>query len=194
LTVFWQRGYEPASVAELCKAMGINAPSLYAAFGNKAQLFMEAVQYYETFYWDAVYERMESEPDLYQAMHEFFYAAARILTSQDAPCGCLVVLGAANVSPESQDLNEALKALRREGRDCFLNRLKKAVAAGDLSSELDIESLASTLNTLLEGMSLQARDGMTQVELEGIASYVMALLPARQRASAGRRSRVRSIG
>ena len=94
LDVFWRRGYEPATIAELCAAMEIKPPSLYAAFGNKAQLFMEAVQHYEDVYWDATWERMEDVPDVHEAMASFFRDAARILTSQEAPCGCLVILAA----------------------------------------------------------------------------------------------------
>ncbi|KAB0267267.1 TetR/AcrR family transcriptional regulator [Microvirga brassicacearum] len=179
LDVFWRRGYEPASVAELCMAMEVNPPSLYAAFGNKAQLFMEAVHHYEKVYWDAAWQLLEEEPDLHRAMAGFFREAARILTSQDAPCGCMVVLGAANVSPDAQDVNDALKALRREGKDCFRHRLRKGVEDADLPSGTDVESLALTLNTVFEGMSVQARDGASQAELERIARTAMALLPAR---------------
>ena len=179
LAVFWKRGYEPASMSELCEAMEINPPSLYAAFGNKAQLFMEAVNHYENVYWNDAWQRLEDEPDLRTAMVGFFQDAARILTSQDAPCGCMVVLGAANVSRESQGVNDALKALREEGKDCFLNRLKQGVADGDLPEDTDVDTLASTLNTLFHGMSIQARDGVPQAELERVVSTAMMLVPAR---------------
>ena len=177
LDVFWRRGYEPASIAELCAAMEINPPSLYAAFGNKAQLFMEAVQLYETVYWDAAWQRMIDGDDVHAAIASFFREAAAILTSQDAPCGCLVILAATNVSPEAQEVNEALRALRRESRDRFFVRLKRAVSVNQSPSGTDADALASTLNTILEGMSLQARDGTTRAELERIAAAAMAMLP-----------------
>jgi AcrR family transcriptional regulator len=180
LKVFWQRGYEPATMAELCAAMEINPPSLYAAFGNKAQLFMEAVQHYEDVYWNAAWQRMEDAPDVHEAMADFFRDAARILTSQEVPCGCMVILAATNVSPEAQKVNEALRALRQEGKDCFLARLKRAVKDGQLPPGTDVEALASTLNTMLEGMSLQARDGVARAELNRVAATVMALLPGKE--------------
>jgi len=179
LTVFWKRGYEPASMIELCEAMEIKPPSLYAAFGNKAQLFMEAVNHYENTYWNDAWERLEQEPDVHKAMVGFFQDAAQILTSQDAPCGCMVVLGAANVSRESQDVNDALKALREEGKTCFLDRLKRGLDDGDLPAGTDVDTLASTLNTLFHGMSIQARDGVEQAELERVAATAMALIPPR---------------
>lgn len=92
LEVFWRRGYEPASVAELCQAMGINPPSLYATFGNKSSLFLEAVRYYERTYWDAPAKRFLAEPDLYRAVGNFFSESAQILLSPDTPCGCMVIL------------------------------------------------------------------------------------------------------
>ncbi|MDC7712373.1 TetR/AcrR family transcriptional regulator [Vogesella indigofera] len=179
LDVFWRRGYEPASVAELCATMGINPPSLYAAFGNKAQLFLEAVNHYEKVYWEATWDRMAKELDLHCAIKNFFHEAAHILTSPDAPCGCLVVLAAINVSPESQGIIDALKVFRQEGRNYFLNRLKRGIEEGSLPPQTDVLALAITLNTVLEGMSIQARDGLSQTELESIAITVIAMLPPR---------------
>lgn len=178
LGVFWRRGYEPASISELCAAMEINPPSLYAAFGNKAQLFMEAVQHYETIYWDAAWERMVEIPNIHDAMASFFKDAASILTSQEAPCGCLVILAATNVSDEAQDVNEALRALRNEGRDFFLARIRRALEDGQLPSDTDSEALAHALNTMLEGLSLQARDGVPRDVLERVAALALAMLPA----------------
>jgi AcrR family transcriptional regulator len=177
LGVFWRRGYEPATMTELCAAMEINPPSLYAAFGNKAQLFMEAVKHYEDVYWDATWQQMEASTNVHEGMAAFFKDAARILTSQEVPCGCMVILAATNVSPEGRQVNEALRALRQEGKGCIQARLKRAVEHGQLPQDTPLDTLAATLNTMLEGMSLQARDGVTRDELERIAITAMALLP-----------------
>ncbi|MCW1923930.1 TetR/AcrR family transcriptional regulator [Luteolibacter arcticus] len=177
LAVFWLRGYEPATMAELCGAMEINPPSLYAAFGNKAQLFLEAVKHYENVYWDSTWTEMGESLDIREGLLDFFKNAARILTSLDVPCGCMVILGATNVSPEAQEVNDALRELRKEGKDFILARLERAVEDGQLVPSTDVEGLAFTLNTLLEGMSLQARDGMTRSDMERIAETLMALLP-----------------
>ncbi|MFW0755844.1 TetR/AcrR family transcriptional regulator [Pseudomonas sp. H11T01] len=177
LEVFWKRGYEPASVAELCTAMGINPPSLYAAFGNKSKLFLEAVNYYEARFWDATWERMDSEPDLYRAITDFFHSAAAIVTEPEAPCGCMVVLAGVNVSESAQEITNALKALRQEGRDYLQQRLDRAVEDGQLAADVDTLILAAALNTLLEGMSLQAHDGLSRQTLEGIAATAVGMLP-----------------
>ncbi|MEA1831270.1 TetR/AcrR family transcriptional regulator [Methylobacterium durans] len=177
LEVFWKRGYEPATMGELCAAMGINPPSLYAAFGNKASLFMEAVEHYETTYWAAPWRKLDEEPSLRAAMERFLLDAAAVLSSLDAPCGCMVVLATANVSPEAQDVHDAMKALREVSRANFLRRFEHAIAAGDLPSGTDVSALAAVFTTVLQGMSVQARDGAQREELERIARASLAMLP-----------------
>lgn len=176
LAVFWRRGYEPASVAELCSAMGVSPPSLYAAFGNKAKLFLEAVAYYEATFWDATWERMDTEPDIVLAISEFFHTSASILTEPEAPCGCMVVLAAVNVSDDAGEVTATLKALRQEGRDYLQQRLDRAVEQGQLKPETNTRLLASALNTLLEGMSLQAHDAASREDLQGIGATAVAML------------------
>ena len=178
LEVFWKRGYELATMGELCSAMGINPPSLYAAFGNKASLFMEAVEHYEATYWAAPWQQLDEEPDLRKAMERFLLDAAAVLSSLDAPCGCMVVLATANVSPEAQDVYDAMRALREVSRTNFQRRLERAREAGDLSSWVDVAALAAVFTTLLQGMSVQARDGAPREELGRIARASLAMLPA----------------
>lgn len=178
LALFWRLGYEPATIAELCKAMGINPPSLYAAFGNKAQLFIEAVRYYEAIYWDAAWTRLYETPDIRNAICDFFGDAARILSLPDAPCGCLVTLGATTMASDAEGVHAALKALRVEARLAFQARLEQAVKDGQLPTDTAIGALAMTFNTAIEGMSLHARDGAQQADLEGIGPLIVRMLPS----------------
>jgi AcrR family transcriptional regulator len=178
MALFWQVGYEPATVAMLCSAMEITAPSLSAAFGNKAQLFLEVVQHYETVHWDAAWQRLEKEPHALQAIETFFLEAARMISSGGgSPGGCMVVLAATNVSPEAHDIAASLKGRRDAGEKRFLRRLSRAIADGQLPPRTDAVGFAATLNTLLQGMSVQARDGASSVELESIARIAMRVLP-----------------
>ena len=177
LDVFWRRGYEPASITELCQAMGINAPSLYSAFGNKASLFLEAVNFYEHKYWEAPAEKLRSEPDVYRAINAFFKESAHILLSPNSPCGCMVVLAAINVSGDAEEITQFIKKLRFATKDMFANRLRRGIDDGQLSTDTDVIALAGAFNTMLEGLSIQARDGLSQSELERIASHAVRLLP-----------------
>lgn len=180
LDVFWRHGYEPASIAELCQAMEINPPSLYSAFGNKASLFMEAVNFYEKTYWEAPSKKFIAESDIYRAVDEFFKDSARILLSPDLPCGCMVVLAAINVSADAQEITASIRELRFATKDMFAEQIRRGIADGQLPLDTDVTALAGAFNTMLEGLSIQARDGLSPAELERIASHAVRLLPDRQ--------------
>ena len=177
LDVFWRRGYEPASITELCTAMGINAPSLYAAFGNKASLFMEAVRFYEAKYWDAPSKKLMEGTDLFQDVDNFFRESAHILLSPDSPCGCMVVLAAINVSEGAEEVTKSIRELRFVAKDQFAKRLMRGISEGQLPPDTDVPALAGAFNTILEGLSIQARDGLSPSELERIAAHAVRLLP-----------------
>ena len=179
LELFWQEGYEPASVARLCEVMDIKPPSLYASFGNKAALFLEAVRHYEQVYWQEPSERFLAEPDIYRAVEGFFTTAAGILLSPETPCGCMLVLAAVNISPAETEIIAAIREMRMATKAMFAGRLVRAVADGQLPEGTDVPALAGALNALLEGLSLQARDGLSREELAAMAARAVHLLPPR---------------
>lgn len=182
LEIFWRLGYEPASVALLCSEMGVNPPSLYTTFGNKAQLFLEAVRHYEKVYWDEPARLFMAEPDIYLAVDNFFHEAARILISPNTPCGCMVVLAAVNIAEDETEIITEIRKMRQDTKNMFLEKLREAIASGQIPASTDAPALAGILNTFLEGMSLQARDGIFQSELLAIASGAVNLLPKRESA------------
>lgn len=177
LTVFWQKGFEHATLTELCVAMSINPPSLYAAFGSKADLFVEALNYYESYYWDHVWQAMHDEIELKNAIINFFYQTAEILCSQDIPCGCMVVLGSTSGSHEVKELDNHLKKLRLDGYKHFYNRLLVAHSRNELVPETNIECVAHTLNAFLSGLSLLVRDGISPDALKLVSAQAIGLVP-----------------
>ena len=168
LRLFWRKGYEPTSVSELCDVMEIRPPSLYATFGNKAALFLEAVRHYEKTYWEEPATRFMEEEDIYKALGDYFGEAAEILLSPATPCGCMVVLAAVNISEDEQKI---------------ISAIREAIMDGQIPADTDVPALAGALNTLLEGLSLQARDGLFLSELKAIASHAVKLLPPPREAS-----------
>lgn len=179
LELFWEKGYEPTSVAELCQVMDINPPSLYCCFGNKAGLFLEAVRLYEDMYWKLPAKRFMEEKDIYKAVEDYFNDATRILLSPHTPCGCMVVLAAINISPEEKDIIEAISAMRMETKKMFADRLARAIKDGQIPPDSDVPALAGALNTFLEGLSLQSRDKLFLSELLNMAAYAVRILPPR---------------
>lgn len=177
LKIFWKLGYEPASIAQLCEAMNIKPPSLYASFGNKAALFLEAARHYEKTYWREATATFQAEHNLHKAVHDFFDKSAEILLCPEAPCGCMLVLAAVNISESEHDIVTAISAMRQETRKMFAKKLASAIEDGQIPSGTNISILSGTLTTLLEGMSLQARDGLCIDELKAIAAHAVKLLP-----------------
>jgi AcrR family transcriptional regulator len=177
LTIFWSQGYEPTSITDICSAIGIRPPSLYSAFGSKAELFIEAATYYERLYWDDVWARLVNGPDLFTSIDRFFEDAAETLLSESAPCGCLVVLAAINVSSADLQVAEVAREIRQAGKHCFAVRLRRAVNDGQIPTETDIDSLSTALNSLLAGMSVEAKDGISQQLLRATAQHAVQLLP-----------------
>ncbi len=182
LKIFWKYGFEPASISELCQAMDINPPSLYAAFGNKSALFLEAARYYERMFWTEPNRRLMAEPDIHKAIATYFQDAAAILLAPDAPCGCMIVVSAINISEAETEIISELGAMRDNTRKMFADRLRVAIQAGQIPVDTDVPALAGCLNALLEGLSLQARSGIFLSELKAMASLAPRLLPPSQHA------------
>ena len=180
LSVFWQYGYQPASIDKLCQAMGIKPASLYATFGNKAKLFLEAVDFYEQKYWSKPVQNFMAEPDIYKAVENFFVEAATILLSPETPCGCMLVLAGVNISEEAAQIGETLLSYRLATKNRFQDRLRQAIYAGQIPPDSDVPAITAALSTFLEGLSIQARDGLFLSELKAMARFAVKLLPPKK--------------
>jgi AcrR family transcriptional regulator len=170
MEVFWEHGYEGTSVSELGAAMGINAPSLYAAFGCKEALFREAVARYE----ECQGIELPSTGPIRDVMLGLLRNAAIAYTDPDTPKGCLVVLAATTYTPKSEGIRDHLVERRRAAAEGVRARLDRAVADGELAPGSNTELLASYLTTVMNGMSVQARDGAGRDRLLAIADAAMA--------------------
>lgn len=180
MRMFWTRGYEPTSIADLCEDMGINAPSLYAAFGCKEKLFIEALDLYRKTVWADKYAALGREPDVRKAFHTFFQEAAHLFTLQDYPHGCLVILAGVNIDSTATGVIKALNDLRALKRQRFADRIRQAVADKQLPADTDPVLLGDSLNCLLEGMALHARDKVGHALMSKIGEHVLGMLPTRK--------------
>ncbi|GAA1388446.1 TetR/AcrR family transcriptional regulator [Kitasatospora putterlickiae] len=176
--LFWQYGYEGTSVAELTKRMGINAPSLYSAFGDKRALFDEVVETYGRSFGSFVAVALEEETTAREAFARVLREAAAAYTDPEHPAGCLVISATTNVSPKDDEVADAMRELRRSNLDGFRERVEADVAAGRLPAGTDAHALAVYYATVVQGMSQQARDGASAADLEAVAGLAMASWPA----------------
>ncbi|MFD0266845.1 TetR/AcrR family transcriptional regulator [Streptomyces sp. NPDC127106] len=175
MLAFWENGYEATSISDLTAALGISAPSLYAAFGDKRKLFDEVVVVYGGRYGDFASVALAEEPTARAAMERILREAAEVYTDPAHPRGCMVISAAVNTT--SQEVADALRARRAANVALFESRLRADVAAGVLPADTDARALALYAVSVLQGMSQQSRDGATRQELEAVAELAVRAWP-----------------
>jgi AcrR family transcriptional regulator len=175
--LFWTQGYEGTSLADLTEAMGINKPSLYAAFGNKESLFRKAIERYQEDQASYIGVAM-AEPTARKAIEKMFASHARFLSGREKPPGCMTVQSAMSCSKESRQVQNELVAIRRHSEDVLRERLEQGIAEGDLPEGTDVAALAKYLSTVSQGMALKSTEGVTYDELMSVASMAMCAWPA----------------
>lgn len=172
LKIFWERGYEGTSIAELTETLGVNKPSLYAAFGNKEELFYKALMRYASGPVAFVNEVL-NEPTASKVAESFLVKAAEFLTDPQHPKGCMIVQGALSSGESAELVRNILINSRRLYENKLAERFAKAIVDGDLSSDANPKCLAKYLATLHQGMSVQATSGATKEELLDVAKIAL---------------------
>ncbi|MFI9807378.1 TetR/AcrR family transcriptional regulator [Streptomyces sp. NPDC052301] len=175
LMAFWERGYEATSVSDLTRIMGIGAPSLYAAFGDKRTLFEEVVRVYGATHGAFTDRALAEEPTARAAVRRTLREAAAEYTDPAHPYGCLVVHAATNCT--SPEVEELLRDQRNANITALAARIRADVAAGLLPAGTDAAALARHTGAMIQGMSQQARDGASREELEAVAEIAMSIWP-----------------
>ncbi|MGW3388284.1 TetR/AcrR family transcriptional regulator [Streptomyces cinereoruber] len=172
---FWEHGYETTSVSDLTRAMGISAPSLYAAFGDKKTLFEEVVEAYVLSYGAYGGRAFAEEPTAREAVGRMLGEVAHLFTEPGHPPGCLVISAAVNCS--TPEVEAILRDRRNANLAFFEARIRQDVEAGELPAGTDPRALARFSGAVLQGMSQQARDGATAEELAAVAEAAMRAWP-----------------
>lgn len=177
LEVFWRKGYEGASMTELTEAMGINRPSLYAAFGNKEDLFRKALDRYAAGPAAYAYQSL-NEPTARAVVERLLRGAADALTDPRYPHGCLGVQGALSGGDTAQSIRKELCARRVAWETALQQRLERARKDGDLASDASSADLARYVATVAQGMAVQAAGGATREQLRKVAEMSLLAWPA----------------
>ena len=173
MRLFWRSGYEGVSIGDLTKAIGIAPPSLYAAFGSKAGLYREALDCYERKFGSLELDALQQTTSLATAVRKLLEGAMHAVTHPDREAGCMISGGMITYHPDHAQLAQEAAARRDAMRD------RISVALRPFASGTDAERLARYLSAVLQGISIQARDGARPEDLQEIVDDVVAGLEAR---------------
>ncbi|GBR42025.1 TetR/AcrR family transcriptional regulator [Gluconobacter kondonii] len=179
MTLFWAQGYEPTSLTQLKSCMGnISPASFYAAFGSKEALFREVVQHYLATYGQVMSPLWDENLIPRDAIERTLRGSARMQATRTHPCGCLVVSGASNCSPENKAVQALLAAERQRTRTGIRVCVERAIARGELRDCATTAALPDIFAIFFHGMTCEARDGMTSTHLDAAITSLLTLWDA----------------
>lgn len=176
LRVFWEKGYDGASLADLTEAMGITRPSLYAAFGNKEALFKQALDLYESEKLAYVGRALDA-PTARGVAQRLLDGTIQNVTSECPGClGVIVSVSCGNASsPIQQDIRERAES----SRAALIKRLERAIDGGDFTQPVSAEGMTQYLMAVLQGLAVQAGAGASRDQLQQVADATLAVWPGR---------------
>lgn len=188
LKLFWTHGYEGTSVAHLAAAIGANVPSLYAAFGNKEELFLKAIERYSELH-GHIYHESFKKRSAYEVARAILEGEVALVTQRGCPDGCLMIQGALVTSPESDKIRKLMATMRRTAEHWMRDRFIQAQTDGDLPVTADPAGLACYIMTLNSGIAVQAKSGATKKELQQVVDIALRNWPVAGSKKPGTKSR-----
>ncbi|EKP40307.1 bacterial regulatory s, tetR family protein [Acinetobacter baumannii 496487] len=173
MLLFWEHGYEATSISDLTHALEITAPSLYSAFGDKAGLFYKSIDYYlaheacpiETIFLEAKTAKI--------AFELYLYDNVKRLVQPNKPAGCMLVVAAMNCSDATQEVQQNLLDKRIKTKEKLLKRLEQGVEQGDLPINAPLQEMTDFYATVIQGLTIQARDGASTEQLHKVVEHAM---------------------
>ena len=174
MLLFWRKGFAVTSMNDLCVAMGVRSPSLYAAFDSKEALYLEAFEHYVRTQGSPVWDRLAEGATARAGIENLLIAGTESLPKSRAiPAGCMATLAAVGDEWPAA-IARVIKKVRLEMLGMLRSRLETAVAKGELPASTDIDGLSRFYLSVFQGMAIQAQDGATRAELRGVATAAMA--------------------
>lgn len=178
--LFWERGYEGTSIADLTAAMGITPPSLYATFGSKEELFRMALNHSISQQNSQRLELLDAKIPVYETLKLFLYDIAEGDTQPDKPRGCIVSTAVLQHSEENASVARTTAALREASIQVLKSRFDRAVSEGELPEGTDTDTLARFYGAVMQGMSAQACDGACTIRLKALVDIALNAWPGKR--------------
>ena len=178
LRLFWSKGYEGTSLSDLTDAMGVTRPSLYAAFGNKEQLFRQALDLYEREKMAYIGQALE-QPTARAVAKWLLEGALATATGEREPRGCLGVIASTACGSEAECIREEVVKRSKIVQEAMIERMQRAIDEGDFNAPANPEAITKYLIAVVQGMSVQAGAGASRTELESVVDTTLAMWPSR---------------
>lgn len=176
MRVFWEKGYEGASLDDLTGAMGINRSSLYASFGDKKALFEKVLAHYQQGPM-AFFNAALQQPNARAVVESLLRGGLKLLADPSNPKGCLSLQGGLACSAEAEAVKQEMIDWRKAGLSQLQRRLQRAQAEGDLAEGTNPKDLARYVVILINGLSVQAVNGATLSEMNRAIDMALQTLP-----------------
>lgn len=179
LEVFRRKGYEATSLSDITEALGINRPSLYAAFGNKEELFTKALARYMQGP-VAYLKDVLNEKTSYEVARQMLQQSVDVLTSPANPKGCLAIQSSISSELEAKGIQQKITAGLLSNDKRIKERFDRAIEEGDLPPGTDSMILAKYITTIHKGLSMQAANGASKEELYAVVELVLKSWPGKR--------------
>ena len=181
MRVFWENGYAGTSVAHLTSALGINKPSLYAAFGNKEQLFATAMEHYMDEYAAQILDRLTNPPDapLKERLKSYLLGIIEVICDRESPKGCMFVKSSCESGSIAipDEISSSLKDMGLASEVALSKLLEAEKLRGQLPEDTRVQDITGYLLSVTYGMTVLAQRGKTKEELRAVAEMAVSLLP-----------------
>ena len=166
MMLFWERGYEGTTISDLIETMAISKPSLYAAFASKEELFKETLSLYRATENTPVQAVLRETSNAKDAIAAALRSYIRSYTAPDKPRGCMIVLASLLGIPENAGIRSLLRDSRGHNEDELCARIQRGIVEGDVPAQADARRMAIFYATMIEGLSIQARDDASVEKLQ----------------------------
>ncbi len=173
MLLFWQYGYEATSISDLTHALGITAPSLYSSFGDKAGLFEKCLDYYVVHEACAIDEIFSQAKTAKIAIELYLFENLKSLIQINKPTGCMLVVSTMNCSDANSEIQSQLLIKRNHTKAKIYQRLAQGQSNAEIPASTDVKVMADFFVTILQGMTIQARDGTSLAQLEQVVKMAM---------------------
>lgn len=173
LQVFWRHGFQGASITELTAAMGLTKPSLYAAYGDKEGLYLQALRRYVDARFGPITARLEAQADARRAVADYLRDLVQLFA---APGGCFIVNGLADLGGPTTPpaVAQALQQALADAEAVLRARLQRAQREGQLATDRPAAEWAGYLMLMMAGLAMRSKAGVPASRLRGVIELALA--------------------